>query len=67
MKPWQKRPTALLMPVCTTFHMRLEHERHEFPDEYSQLAWSVDMGLVESSMVASPLYTPVDWRVVHGE
>lgn len=45
-------------------HARPEHLRHEFSDEYSQLAWSADLGLAEPSVVASPLYTLVDRRFV---
>lgn len=51
LKPYRKRPQDLRFP---------------FEDEFAHLVWSADLGLVDASIVAVPLYTLVDRRVVHG-
>eukprot|EP00752_Nemacystus_decipiens_P004057 g3715.t1 len=47
------------------YHRRPDHLRLPFEDEFSHLVWSADLGLADTSIVAVPLYTLVDRRVVH--
>ena len=37
------------------FHMRLDDLRHDFENDFAHLAWVVDFGLAEPSIVASPM------------
>ena len=41
------------------FHSRSKEIRHDFEDEFAQLVWPSDVGLVQDSVVASPLYTTI--------
>ena len=46
-----------------TFHERPVELRHAFEDEFPHLAWRSDVGLVETSTAAAPLYTLIDSKV----
>ena len=46
------------------FHIRPDDLRHDFENEFAHLAWGVDFGLAEPSIVASPMYTLIDRRAV---
>lgn len=48
------------------FHSRPSDIHHPFEDEFGQFVWSPDLGLVEDSVVAAPLYTLVDRQVAQG-
>lgn len=46
------------------FYLREERLRHEFEDEFSHVAWGADLGLIDASVAATPLYTLLDRRAV---
>ena len=50
-KPFYSRPLDLRLP---------------FEDEFSHFVWGPDLGLVEDSVVAAPLYTLIDRRTSPG-
>ena len=49
------------------FHSRPDDLRHDFENEFAHLAWRVDFGLAESSIVASPMHTLIDRKAVMGQ
>ena len=49
------------------FHLRPDDLRHDFENEFAHLAWGVDFGLAEPSIVASPMYTLIDRKAVIGQ
>ena len=46
------------------FHSRSKDLKLPFEDEFGHHVWSADLGLVEASVVAAPLYTLTDRRAV---
>ena len=59
----QRKVAAADIKPC---HVRPDELRLAFKDEYAHLAWSADLGLADTSVVAVPLYTLVERRVVRG-
>ena len=49
------------------FHSRPDDLRHDFENEFAHLAWGVDFGLAEQSIIASPMYTLEDRKAVMGQ
>ena len=49
------------------FHLRPDNLRHDFENEFSHLAWEVDFGLAEPSVVASSMYILIDRMAVMGQ
>ena len=49
------------------FHLRPDDLRHDFENEFAHLAWGIDFGLAEPSIVASPMYTVIDRKAVMGQ
>ena len=49
-----------------TFHVRPEHLRHAFEDQFAHLAWGTGLGLADTSTVAVPLYTLTGRRAIEG-
>ena len=46
------------------FHFRNPELRHNFEDEFTQVAWGADLGLAEPAAVEAPIYTLFDRRTV---
>ena len=49
------------------FHLRADDLRHDIENEFAHLAWGIDFGLAEPSIVASPMYTLIDRTAVMGQ
>ena len=49
------------------FHLRPDDLRHDLKNEFAHLAWGVDFGLAEPSIVSSPMYTLIDRKIVIGQ
>lgn len=62
----QIRQRSVAASDIKPFHVRPPHLRHTFEDEFAHTIWSVDLGLADTSVVAVPLYTLTDRRVVKG-
>ena len=63
----QERQRAVSATEMRPFHSRPKMIRHEFEDEFAQLVWPPDLGLVQDSVVAFPVYTIISRRVVRRE
>eukprot|EP00752_Nemacystus_decipiens_P012408 g10995.t1 len=48
------------------FHSRPKDLQLSFEDEFSHFVWGPDLGLVEDSVVAAPLYTLIDRKPTQG-
>ena len=46
---------------------RSDDLRHDFENEFAHLAWVVEFGFAEPSIVGSPLYTVIDRKAVMGQ
>ena len=66
LKGRQIRQRSVAASDIKPFHVRPEHLRHSFEDEFAHVIWSVDLGLADTSVVAVPLYTSIEKRVVKG-
>lgn len=61
------RETTVSAANMKLFHVRREHLRRTFEDEFSQFVWDASWSLAEPSTMASLLYTLSYRRVVLGE
>ena len=60
----QVRQRTVSATEMKPFHARPKGIRHEFEDEFAQFVWPPDLGLVQDSVVAFPLYALTARRVV---
>ncbi|CAB1113987.1 unnamed protein product [Ectocarpus sp. CCAP 1310/34] len=62
----QVRQRTVVASDMKQFYSRPLDLRLPFEDEFSHFVWGPDLGLVEDSVVAAPLYTLVDRRTTQG-